>query len=130
MRRDGMKRKNPTEQMDQKAALAVTSSDPAPIAAQLTSPLPVSSPAPRLVTPSRYRLTSWKGNDEHGQKEASPDLDRLLTIKQTAQILNCSEKSVRRKIADGKIEAMKDGNMVPCPSREAFRATSTTIFVG
>jgi excisionase family DNA binding protein len=37
---------------------------------------------------------------------------RLLTIKQTAELLGYSEKQIRRMIAAGKIEAVRDGGSV------------------
>ena len=39
------------------------------------------------------------------------ELSYLLTTAQTAEILNCSEKTVQRRIAAGDLPVIQDGNI-------------------
>jgi excisionase family DNA binding protein len=46
-------------------------------------------------------------------KHDSQDLpSRLLTLDETRQILGCSMKTLRRRIADGAIATIRDGRLI------------------
>jgi excisionase family DNA binding protein len=40
------------------------------------------------------------------------DLPRLLTLADATEVLNCSVKTLRRRIAAGELPAIRDGRMV------------------
>jgi excisionase family DNA binding protein len=47
-----------------------------------------------------------KGKDHSGKR------GRLLTLQDTAAVLGCSVKTLRRRIADRKIAVIRDGRLV------------------
>ena len=56
--------------------------------------------------------------------KSTTTLEPLLTIKQLAALLNVSVKTVRRRIASGKLVAIRDGAIVRIDPKEvrAYRA--------
>lgn len=46
--------------------------------------------------------------------------ERLLTVSEYAQVRGCSEKTVRRRIADGKLPVIRTGRLVRIHPRHTY----------
>lgn len=46
--------------------------------------------------------------------------ERLLTVSEYARIRDCSEKTVRRRIAEGKLPVVRTGRLVRIHPRHAY----------